>query len=67
MDLKLHKKKMHLMSQIKKYILINDSELRKDIFSNYNGESEYIFENQEIFLSVRFEKNKISDYLCIYH
>lgn len=59
--------RMKLYNKIRKFILLQDYNIYHDIFRKYNGESEYIFENNEIYLYVKYnvKTDKLIDYIFI--
>lgn len=65
--LQLQRKRMRIYKCIKRYLYIDDKSLRKDIFQNYNGDDQYVFENDEHFVFIRicFLKETLEDYFAL--
>ena len=64
--LKLQLKRIYLMKLIASDILIKNRDIKKDIFENYHGCSEYRFQGNRLFLFVNISEKQFSDYCCIY-
>jgi len=58
---------MKLYNKIKKFLLIQDYNIYHDIFRKYNGELEYVFENDEIYLYVEYnvKTDELINYIFI--
>lgn len=56
-----------LYNKIKKFMLIQDYNIYHDILKKYNGESEYTFENDEIYLNVEYnvKTDELINYIFI--
>jgi len=64
--LKLQLKRIYLMKLIENNILIKNKNIKKDIFENYQGSSEYRFEENHLFLFINISEKQFSDYCCIF-
>jgi hypothetical protein len=65
--LDIQKKRIKLYKCIKKYLYIEDNIIRNDIFKNYNGETQYIFENEHYFIFIKlcYLKETLEDYFAL--
>lgn len=65
--IELQRRRMKLYKCIRRYLYIDDNTLRRDIFNNFNGGDEYVFENDEYFVFIRicFLKESLEDYFAL--
>ena len=65
--LKQHKYRLRLYNKIKSLCLLEHPDIHRDIMENYDGTTNYTFDNEHFFLHVRYsiKSNRIMDYFSI--